>query len=100
MASRGRPLIRDHALKQTTLMMDPVQLDWLDEVLVSIIKTRRELHLMNRSSLIRGILAAMAECSVDFSSCGSEKEITELLKAKFQAKNRIAAKKSRAKKRP
>lgn len=84
-AKRGpgrRPRHAKGAIKSTSLYLRPNALLALDEAVVAA--KRRGLAgalsgELNKSALVRGILAAVLESGLDFSRCGSEDEAQALV---------------------
>ncbi len=72
--------------EKTTLVLSNYDNAWLDEVAVDI--RRRTGAAVSRSGLVRAIILAVCEASVDLSDCGSEDAVYKRILARLNAGRR------------
>lgn len=77
---KGRPKHADNIVK-TTISLNLHQVVWLDRLSSDIRATSG--RIIDRGTLIRGILSAFEKLNLDITSCENEANLTEIIVNKF-----------------
>lgn len=78
----GRPRKHVEPLKKTTVVLRKQNLIYLDRLALDI--NERSEEQMDRSTIIRAIVEAIAESGIDFTSTASEEAIKAMIAARLQ----------------